>query len=101
MKLVIVTAVAEYHEAVLDLFKKSGIETFSSSDIDGYKEKSSLLATQSWFPSMKGGNDSHMYFSFTNAALISSLLKEIRKKNADFAAENPIRAIVLPIEEYV
>ena len=101
MKLVIVTAVTEYNKKVLELFKTAGIDTFSSSDIDGYKNQSALLATSSWFPSMKGGNDSHMYFSFTSAELIEKLIIEIKKMNSALETDNPIRAIVLPIEQFV
>ncbi len=99
MKLVIVTAVEEYHNSVLELFKNSGIESFSSSSIDGYKNPS-LISMKSWFPSIKGGNESHLYFSFTEAEAIQMLLKEIRQLNSELGS-NPIRAIVLPIEEYV
>ena len=36
MKLVIVTAVEQFENDVLKLFKKADIKNFSSSDIDGY-----------------------------------------------------------------
>ncbi|EPR74105.1 hypothetical protein ADIWIN_0914 [Winogradskyella psychrotolerans RS-3] len=53
MKLVIVTAVEQYQKAVLKLFKKANIKNFSSSDIDGHKNGSSLLMTSNWFPAEK------------------------------------------------
>ena len=65
MKLVIVTAVEEFQNEVLKLFKSANIDSFSASDIDGYKNIPNLLATSSWFPSVKGGSESHMFFSFT------------------------------------
>ena len=43
MKLVIVTAVKEFQKDVLKLFNNANIENFSSSDIDGYKNGSSIL----------------------------------------------------------
>lgn len=101
MKLVIVTAVKEYQDKVLKVFQQSGIENFSSSSIDGYKNQSSIISAQSWFPSVKGGNQSLMYFSFTQQELIESLLKKIKELNAQLEGYNPIRAIVLPIEQFV
>ena len=65
MKLVIVTAVEEFQNEVLKLFKSANIDSFSASDIDGYKNIPNLLATSSWFPSVKGGSESHMFFSFS------------------------------------
>ena len=45
MKLVIVTAVEEFQNDVLKLFKKANIESFSSSDIVGYINIPSVLKT--------------------------------------------------------
>ena len=101
MKLVIVTAVKEYQDKVLKVFQQSGIENFSSSSIDGYKNQSSIITAQSWFPSVKGGNQSLMYFSFTQQEMIESLLNNIKELNNQLEDYNPIRAIVLPIEQYV
>lgn len=101
MKLVIVTAVKEYQDKVLKVFQQSGIENFSSSSIDGYKNQSSIITAQSWFPSVKGGNQSLLYFSFTQQEMIESLLKNIKELNIQLEDYNPIRAIVLPIEQYV
>ena len=101
MKLVIVTAVKEYQDKVLKVFQQSGIENFSSSSIDGYKNQSSIITAQSWFPSVKGGNQSLMYFSFTQQEMIESLLKNIKELNTQLEDYNPIRAIVLPIEQFV
>ena len=101
MKLVIVTTVKEYQDKVLKVFQQSGIENFSSSSIDGYKNQSSVITAQSWFPSIKGGNQSLMYFSFTQQEMIESLLNNIKELNTKLEDYNPIRAIVLPIEQYV
>lgn len=101
MKLVIVTAVEAFQADVLKLFKESNIDSFSSSEIDGYKKIPNLLATSSWFPSMTGGNESHMFFSFTEEEQIERLFHLIAKFNAKLNTDNPIRGIVLPIEKYI
>ena len=81
MKLVIVTAVEQYQKEVLKLFKKANIENFSSSDIDGHKNGSSLLMTSNWFPTEKGGNESSMFFSFTDDEHIDALFEVIKEFN--------------------
>lgn len=45
MKLVIVTAVEQFHDDILKLFKKADIRSFSESDIEGYKNAPALLST--------------------------------------------------------
>jgi hypothetical protein len=101
MKLVIVTSVEEFQDDVLKLFKTADIESFSTSEIDGYKNTPSILATLSWFPSIKGGNESQMFFSFTEEEQIDRLFHLIAEFNSKQSTSNPIRGIVVPIEKYI
>ena len=101
MKLVIVTAVEEFKKEVQRLFKKAGIENFSGSEIDGYKTVAPLLMTQSWFPSEKGGNESSLFFSFTEEDRIDTLFELIEAFNTHLETNNPVKAIVVPIERHI
>lgn len=101
MKLVIVTAIEEFQGQVLNLFKRAEIENLSTSDIDGYKNKPSVFEASSWFPSIKGGNESRMFLSFTEEEQIDRLFHLIADFNSKKNISNPIRAIVLPIEKYI
>lgn len=101
MKLLIVTALHEYQKPVLKLFKQADIEAFSSSEIDGYRNINSLVATQSWFPGEKGGNESLMFFSFTEEEKIREFFTITKEFNAGLNTNNPVRAIVLPIEDHL
>ncbi len=101
MKLLIVTAVSEFQKQVLKLFKKANIEAFSTSEIDGYKNKHSLLATQTWFPHEEGGNESVMFFSFTEQEKVDDFFEQVKKFNLHMETNNPVRAIVVPIEKFI
>ena len=101
MKLVIVTVVEEFHKDVINLFKKAGIDSFSESEIDGYKNGSSLLMASNWFSAEKGSNESNMFFSFTDEEHIDTLFKLIKEFNTNLETNNPIKAIVVPIEKYI
>lgn len=101
MKLVIVTSVEEFEKDVLKLFKNANIENFSSSDIDGYKNGSSILMATSWFPSVKGGNQSSLFFSFTEDEKIDVLFSLIKEYNKTLETNNSIKAVVVPIEKHV
>lgn len=101
MKLVIVTAVEEFHKDVINLFKKAGIERFSESEIEGYKSATTLLSTTSWFASEKGSNESIMFFSFTEEVHIEALFNLIKIFNSKLETNNPIKAIVVPIERSI
>jgi hypothetical protein len=101
MKLVIVTAVNEYQKDVLKLFENAKIKNFSTCDIDGYKIGSSLLMASNWFSGEKGGNESNMYFSFTDEEHIEALFNHINEFNTNLETNNPIKAIVVPVENYI
>ncbi|GGW61807.1 hypothetical protein ITJ86_11440 [Winogradskyella sp. F6397] len=101
MKLVIVTAVEEFQNDVLKLFKKANIENFSSSEIDGYKNGSSVLMTSSWFAGQKSGNESSLFFSFTEEENIDTLFDVITEFNSNLETNNPIKVVVVPIERCI
>lgn len=101
MKLVIVTVVEDFEPEVLQLFKNAGIEQFSGSEIDGYRNQASVLRAASWFPGKAGGVESSLFFSFTEADKIRRLFKEIEVFNSKMDTDNPVRAVVMPIEEYI
>ncbi|WP_310992185.1 hypothetical protein [Aequorivita marina] len=102
MKLLIVTLVDEYEKEVLQLFKKAGIESFSGSDIEGYKNgTSSFLMNTSWFPSQKSGAESGMFFSFTDENKIDKFFALVKEFNNNLETNNPIHAVVVPVERSI
>jgi len=101
MKLLIVTSVEQFHKDVLKLFKEAGIESFSGSEIDGYKSAKSLLMMNSWFPSEAGGAESSLFFAFTDDQKIATLFEKIKTFNAQLETQNPIKAIVVPVEKHI
>ncbi|MDV7138369.1 hypothetical protein R3X28_05755 [Maribacter sp. TH_r10] len=101
MKLLMVTVVEQYEKKVMDLFKKAEIENFSGSDIDGYKNPISLMMKSTWFPNVKGGVESSLFFSFTEANKIDVLFELIKEFNENLETNNPIKAIVVPVEKSI
>lgn len=101
MKLVIVTAVDEFQKNVLKLFRTANIKNFSSSDIDGHKNGSSVLMASSWFPGEKFGNESRLFFSFAEGENIDSLFELLKDFNSKLETNNPIKAVVVPIEKFI
>ena len=101
MKLLIVTVVEQFQREVLQLFKKAAIESFSESDIEGYKNASSFMMNSSWFPSEKSGADSSMFFSFTEKSKIDLFFNLVEEFNKNLETNNPIHAVVVPIERSI
>ncbi len=101
MKLLMVTVVEQFEKQVMNLFKKAEIENFSGSDIDGYKNPVALRMKSSWFPSEKGGIESSLFFSFTEDEKIDLLFELIEDFNTKLETNNPIKAVVVPIERSI
>jgi hypothetical protein len=53
---------------------------------------------QSWFPSTQLGNESVMFFTFTEEAKIDAFFALGYDFNQHLETQNPIRAVVVPIE---
>ncbi|MBZ0327964.1 MAG: hypothetical protein K8F54_10200 [Altibacter sp.] len=101
MKLLIVTVVEQFEKEVLQLFKKAHIENFSGSDIEGYRNPNSVLLNSSWFPSQGGGAESGMFFSFTDEEKIDAFFDLVKTFNTTIETNNPIKAVVVPIEKFI
>ena len=101
MKLLIVTAAAQFQNNVFQLFREADIKSFSGSDIDGYKNTAAILKTSSWFPSESSGVESHLFFSFTEEEKIDLLMDLVKRFNKELETDNPIKLVVLSIEKYV
>ncbi|MRT17500.1 hypothetical protein F3C99_11095 [Vitellibacter sp. q18] len=101
MKLLIVTVVDQFEKEVLQLFKKAEIESFSGSDIEGYKNANSFMMNSSWFPSERSGADSSMFFSFTEDEKIDTFFNLVGLFNQTIETNNPIHAVVVPIERSI
>lgn len=101
MKLVIVTAVEQFHGEVVKLFKTAGIENFSESEIDGHQTNNVLLMASNWFGSKLIGSESTMFFSFTEEVHIDKLFELIKTFNAHLETNNPIKGVIIPIEKSI
>ncbi len=98
MKMVIITTAEEYEKKVLEMLKLVGIDNFSSSQIEGYKNIPTALRDRSWFPSERSGASSSLFFSFTETKKVDHLFELINEINQKIKTKNFIRAVELPIE---
>jgi len=99
MKLLLVTSVEEFHNDIIQIFKDAKIENFSESEIGGHKQNSSVLVSTNWFAAEKSGTQSNLFFSFTEEHKIDVLFRLLKEYNANLETNNPIKAVVLPIEK--
>ncbi len=101
MKLLIVTAVKAFEKEVLKLFKTAKINAFSSGDINGFKTDDHENLIDNWFSSSNDKVQSVLFFTFEEQHKIEVLLDQLNEFNKEIESDNPMKAIVLPIERFV
>jgi hypothetical protein len=57
--------------------------------------------TSNWFPGVKGGVESSLFFSFTEDEKIDTFFRLIKVFNENLETNNPIKAVVVPIERSI
>ena len=100
MKLLIITSIKECQDKVAGIFKETGIEVFSVSEIAGFKEGSSVSLAHSWFGSGGDSYNSIMLFSFTQKEKAEKVLELIKEYNKTEEADFPIRGFILAVEQF-
>ena len=98
MKLLIVTCLRDYKDAVANIFHEAGVRVFSMSDTTGVKDEHDQNLLDDWFGNRDGEFDSLILFSFTNADTSAKALSLIKEYNVANGDAFPIRAFILPVE---
>lgn len=101
MEFLIVTCIKEFEKETVKLFKKSKITAFSNMDINGFKTQGTENLIDNWFSSSTDNVKSILFFTFTDKEKIGSLLEEVKIFNKNTESNNPLRAIVLDIKNFV
>lgn len=101
MKLLIITVVEGLQNEVMKLLKEAAIDNFSASDIEGFRNSFPVISVNNWFSSNEKATGSYMYFSFTETDKIDALFNLIETFNKNLETNNPIRAVVVPIDKYI
>ncbi len=102
MKLVVIKAVASFHQDILNLLKKAKIDTFTGTEVNGYSNSEN--SSFSWFPGAKEGIDSNMFFAFTSAEQAKELVavvEEFNKCEIEKNSEFCLKVAVMPVEQFV
>ncbi|MDX1700728.1 MAG: hypothetical protein R3250_08930, partial [Melioribacteraceae bacterium] len=66
-----------------------------------FKTSNESNLTSNWFAGERIGNDSQMFFSFAHEEKVESLFELIEDFNRNLESNNPMRAVVVPIEKYI
>jgi hypothetical protein len=101
MKLLVIATIKEQVPEVSKLLKKAAVPVFSMIDAVGVKNMVDENLTNDWFGRGVGEFESAFIVSFTATHLVDKVLGSITTINNELTEAYPIRAFVLPVENFL
>lgn len=100
MKLVLITAIAEFEKEVKKMLKEAKVKSYSYRDVKGFRDASEEGVEDNWFGSEMNETDSVMFYAFILQHHLDALIEKINtfNKNQEFASK--VHLAVLSVEKY-
>lgn len=99
MKLIIITAIKVFENEIKKMFKKSGINIFSYTDINGFRDSTEEAVESNWFGSEMNENESLMFYSFASQEKTDLLFKYANQFNETQKTLSKIHVVILNVEK--
>ena len=99
MKLLLITAVAEFEKEVKQILKKSQVKTFSFREVTGYRNTSEDAIESNWFGSEMNENESIMFYAFVPKENVDMVFSAISEFNSNQETLSHIHSAILNIEK--
>lgn len=99
MKLLLVSAIAEFGDDVKKILKKNDIKAYSYKDVKGFRDASEEVIESNWFGTEMHENNSVLFYVFTPASKIDNICEMIKEFNDKQEAISKIHLAVLNIEK--
>ena len=98
MKLLLITAVAEFEKEVKQILKKAQVKTFSYREVTGYRDTSEDAIESNWFGTEMNENESIMFYAFVEKENVDLGCNAITEFNAKQETLSHIHFAVINIE---
>ena len=99
MKLLIITAIAEFDAAIKKMLKQSDVKTFTYKTVTGFKDLSEEAIESNWFGSESNENESILYYAFVKKEKVDSFFELINTFNTEQKTATNVHVAVLNIEK--
>ena len=98
MKLLIITAVAEFENEVKKILKKSNVKTFSYREVTGHKDASTDAIESNWFGTDMNENESILFYAFVPEENVDTVFASVDEFNRKQETQSHIHLAVVNIE---
>lgn len=100
MKLLLITAVKEFEIDIKKILKKSQVNSFSYTNVKGYKDNSEDDLEDNWFAADRQETESVIFYVFVNEEKVDGLFDRVKKFNAEQVSKSNIHVAVMNIERF-
>jgi len=99
MKLLIITAVAEFDKDIKKMLKQAQIKKYSYQEVNGFNDTSEQSVGSNWFGSENTENKSMFFYAFVTDNIIDEFFEIINDFNAKQKSLSKIHLAVVNIDK--
>ena len=100
MKLVLITAIAEFEKDVKKMLKEAKVKSYSYRDVKGFRDASEEGVESNWFGSEINETDSVVFYAFILQQNLDTLFEEVNQFNKEQITLSKVHLAVLSVEKY-
>lgn len=100
MKLVLITAIADFEREIKKMLKESKVKSYSYKDVKGFRDASEEDVETNWFGSELKETDSIVFYAFILQQNLDTLFEEVTAFNAKQKTISKVHLAVLSVEKY-
>lgn len=98
MKLLIITAIAEFEKEIKKILKNAKVKTFSFKEVTGYRDSTEDELETNWFATEMNENTSILFYAFVSDENVDTLFNSIGEFNKKQESLSHIHVAVTNIE---
>ena len=99
MKLVLITAIAEFEKDVKNMLKEAKVKSYSYKEVKGFRDASEENIESNWFGSEMNETDSVVFYAFILQQNLDTLFDEITQFNKNQETISKVHLAVLSVEK--
>ena len=100
MKLVLITAIAEFEKDVKNMLKEAKVKSYSYKEVKGFRDASEENIESNWFGSEMNETDSVVFYAFILQQNLDTLFDEITQFKKNQETISKVHLAVLSVEKY-
>ena len=100
MKLVVITAIAEFEKDVKKMLKEAKVKSYSYRDVKGFRDASEERVEDNWFGSEMNETESIVFYAYVLKENVTILFDLVNKFNTNQESTSQVHLAVLAVEQY-